>query len=178
MNAREVKTSVADLLGAGTAKSEVFALLSNQGVSDSKLAYLIAAYADPQRCAANRTHIRILVGIAVLQLVLSTVSIYFIGLRASPAVALCAAVLNAAFSALFVWGFLKNWVGVYNASLVLPLVALPKAQDYSGVPISLTLGLALGLVLFAYIWFVRRRLFPDFLILRPHKVNDAYVFTD
>lgn len=40
------------------------------------------------------------------------------------------------------------------------------------------IGLLIGLGLFACIWYVRSRIFPDFVFMAPRKAAGNYVFSD
>jgi hypothetical protein len=55
MNFKEIKIEVDRLLLAGHRKDDVFNRMSNKGVTNDKLAFIIAQYADPRRIEANKT---------------------------------------------------------------------------------------------------------------------------
>jgi len=80
---------------------------------------------------------------------------------------------------LFVWGFSKNNVGAYNAYLILTITQLPRQlTGFEERPVSTLIGCLIGLALFAYIWYVRTRIFPDFNFIAPKKMNGKYVFSE
>lgn len=46
------------------------------------------------------------------------------------------------------------------------------------MPCSSLAGLAISIPLVAYVYFVRNRLFPDYVWFRPRKVDNRYAFVD
>jgi hypothetical protein len=87
--------------------------------------------------------------------------------------------LVAGFALLFVFGFSKNKAFAYNAYLILAITQIPRQfHGISEEPTSTMIGLAIGLALLGYIWYVRSRLFPDFTFLWPRKISGKYVFSD
>lgn len=179
MDKKEVRTRIDEMLSAGVKKQDVFATLSGKGVKDRVLAYWIAAYAGPRRCAANRSHIRTLIVIACIELVLGMFVAFGAGAQISPMANLFIGVIAALFGILFVWGFAKNKANIYNGFILLSLTLLPRAfQGFSAEPGTTAIAVAISLALIAYVWFVRNRLFPDFAFISPRKMNGKYVFSD
>ncbi|KAE8754747.1 hypothetical protein FSO04_37975 [Paraburkholderia madseniana] len=179
MNRKEIKAQVVQLLSDGVAKSEVFTRLAGQGVKDRLLAYLIAAHADPERCRANRGHLIAVRVIAWLQVIVGLLAGYAVGSEISAVAGLIVAGVAVAISLLFVWGFSKNNVGAYNAYLILTITQLPRQfTGFAERPVSTLIGCLLGVGLFAYIWYVRTRIFPDFNFIAPKKMNGKYVFSE
>ncbi|NML35481.1 hypothetical protein [Paraburkholderia antibiotica] len=179
MNKKEARNLIEGMLSAGRKKQDVFTALSGKGVKDRVLAYRIAAYADPQRCAANKAHIRALTVIACIELLFGMFVAFGIGAQISPISGLIFGVLAALFGALFVWGFAKNKANIYNGFILISLTQLPRAfQGFSTAPGTTTIAVAINMTLVAYVWFVRSRLFPDFAFISPRKTNGKYVFLD
>jgi hypothetical protein len=179
MNGKEIKAQVVGLLSDGVAKSDVFTRLAGQGVKDRLLAYFIAAHADPQRCRANRGHLLAVRIIAWLQVIVGGLAGFAAGGEISAMAGLIVAGLAAAIALLFVWGFSRNKVGAYNVYLILTITQLPR--QFSGLaehPVSTLIGALIGLALFAYVWYVRTRIFPDFTFMTPKKMNGKYVFSE
>lgn len=179
MNRKEIKAQVVQLLSNGVAKSEVFTRLTGQGVKDRLLAYFIAAHADPERCRANRGHLIAVRVIAWLQVIVGLLAGYAVGSEISAVAGLIVAAVAVAIFLLFVWGFTKNNVGAYNAYLILAITQLPRQfTDFAEHPMSTLIGCLIGVGLFAYIWYVRTRIFPDFNFMSPKKLNGKYVFSE
>jgi hypothetical protein len=79
---------------------------------------------------------------------------------------------------LFAWGFYKNSAATYNAYIFLSIIQLPKQfEGFSSSPVATTIGFAIGILLVAFIWYVRRKIFPDFAFITPKKVKGQYVFS-
>ena len=179
MNRKEAQAKVTELLSAGEKKQQVFAELSGNGVKDRVLAYLIASHVDPRRCAENKIHRRIVIAIAYIQLVLAVLAALYIAINMSVAVGLVVGAIGLLFGALFVWGFSKNRASVYSAFILLSLSQLPRQlEGFMDNPVATAVGLAIGIGIIAYVWFVRQRLFPDLAFLGAKKVAGRYVFTD
>lgn len=75
------------------------------------------------------------------------------------------------------WGFYKNLAGFYNAYLLLQVAQLPKAfKDFNTAPLITLVAVGVNVAVLAYVWYVRYKLFPDFLVLSPKKQSGKYVF--
>lgn len=178
MNKKEIQASVRDLLGKGTAKSEVFAQLSGQGVKDSQLAYFIASYADPNRCDEHDRKVNILITIMFVQAVIAFLLGFGIGAKIGPNAKWIVGALIALIPLLFAWGFYRHRVGAYNAYLLLTIVQLPKSfEGFASSPIATSIVLAINIAVLAYVWYVREKLFPGFAFITPKKIKGEYVFS-
>ncbi|CAG9246556.1 conserved membrane hypothetical protein [Paraburkholderia unamae] len=179
MDKKEAIARMEEMLSAGAKKQDVFAALSGNGVKDRILAYRIAAYADPQRCGANRMHIRAVIVIACIELALGMLVAFGAGVQISAGTGLFIAAIAALFGILFVWGFARNRANIYNGFILLSLTQLPRAfQGFSTEPGTTAIAAAINVAVIAYVWFVRNRLFPDFAFISPRKMNGRYVFSD
>jgi hypothetical protein len=178
MNRKEIKARVGQLLSEGTTETEVFNRLAGQGVKDRTLAYWIAARPDPQRCHANRGHLLAVRIIAWVQAILAALAGFGAGIHISTVAALIFAAMGMAFGLMFVWAFSKNNVAAYNIYLLLSITQLPRQFSGPGQATAATwIIFLIGVVLFAYIWYVRTRIFPDFNFLSPKKIGGKYVFS-
>ncbi|KVL88726.1 hypothetical protein [Burkholderia stagnalis] len=188
MNKTEAKTSIAAMLSAGSKKSDVLAELSGQGVKDRVLANLIASRPDPERCRQNKLHVRLLIALGILQLLYclwvaytlaadaasngppSTASVVVIGLFLAVTVPL---------SLLFIWGFATYRVTIYHAYIALSIAQMPKLIERLATdPGDALKGLAISIALVVYVYFVRNRLFPDYVWFWPRKAQGRYVFAE
>jgi len=185
MTRKEAAAKIRAMLAAGSAKREVFSTLCGQGVKDRVIAWLIASWADPERCRRNRLHVRILVGIMVVQLLLGIVAVNLLFSRNESLSGGFRLVVMASFVLLvllFIWGFVTNRVGAYHAYIVLSVVQIAEqfAQQLkvSRFAVDDLLGYAIAIALVVYVFFIRNRLFPDFQLFGPRKVNGQYVFVE
>ncbi|KWK15524.1 hypothetical protein [Burkholderia stagnalis] len=186
MNKTEAKTSIAAMLSAGSKRSDVLAALSGQGVKDRVLANLIAS--RPERCRQNKLHVRLLIALGILQLLYclwvaytlaadaasngppSTASVVVIGLFLAVTVPL---------SLLFIWGFATYRVTIYHAYIALSIAQMPKLIERLATdPGDALKGLAISIALVVYVYFVRNRLFPDYVWFWPRKAQGRYVFAE
>ena len=178
MNKNEIQAAVTDMLGKGMGKSAVFAELSGQGVKDSRLAYMVASYADPDRCDAHDRKVNILVTIMFVQAVIAFLMGFAIGAQIGPAAKWVIGGLIAAIPLLFAWGFYRHKVGAYNTYLLLTIIQLPRSLDgFATNPVATGIALALNVAVLAYVLYVRQKLFPDFVFVTPKKVKGQYVFS-
>jgi hypothetical protein len=179
MNKKEIKNKVNELLASGVAKSEVFAQLSGQGVKDNQLAYYIAAYAPPHLTEEYAGKVSTLVTLMFVQALIASFMGFIIGAKIGPTAQWVFAVLIASIPLLFAWGFYKNYVGAYNAYILLSVVQLPK--QFTGIsesPIATSIGIAVGLGILIFVWYLQRKIFPDFTFVAPKKIKGKYVFSD
>jgi hypothetical protein len=179
MNKKEIKNKVNELLASGVAKSEVFAQLSGQGVKDNQLAYYIAAYAPPHLTEEYAGKVSTLVTLMFVQALIASFMGFIIGAKIGPTAQWVFAVLIASIPLLFAWGFYKNYVGAYNAYILLSVVQIPK--QFTGIsesPIATSIGIAVGLGILIFVWYLQRKIFPDFTFVAPKKIKGKYVFSD
>jgi len=179
MNRKEAQAAIAHLTSSGIAKSEIFARLSGHGIKDRELARLLASYVDPRLRDANRRYINWVLIIACVQAATGFPEAFDIGEQLSSGAGWIAGVATTAFGLLFAWGFYRNKVDTYNAYLLLAIIQLPfQLDDFPESPVKTTIGVVIGLALLGYVWWVRSRIFPDYLFMSPRKVKGAYVFSD
>jgi hypothetical protein len=178
MNKKEIKAKVTELLLSGVTKMEVFTQLSGQGIKDSQLAYFIASHADPGLCTEHDRKVNIIIGLMSIQAALAFLLCLAIGAKIGPNAKWIIASLAALIPLLFAWGFYKHRVGVYNAFILLSIIQLPKSlEGFTKSPTVSAIGIAIGIGMLAYIWYVRGKLFPDFAFITPKKIKGQYVFT-
>lgn len=179
MNFKEIKVEVDRLLSAGHSKYEVFNRMSGQGVTNDKLALIIAWYADSDRIAANKIWINILLALIFIQTVIS----FFVGLGQG---------INSHSDVVWLWGvgaviiplgcllnIYKNHAlgySMYLSSLMLSLKGVIDIAKTAPSAALIAVGIIVGVG--CYTWFVKRKIFPDLVLFKAKKVNDLYVFTD
>ncbi|MGU7773057.1 permease [Burkholderia sp. MR1-5-21] len=188
MNRKEAKTTIEVMLSSGSKKGDVLAALSGQGIKDRVLANLIASRPDPERCRRNKLHVGILVALGILQLLFSLWIAYSLVADAAStgpldgagtAIVALFLAITVSLSLLFIWGFATYRVAVYHAYIVLLIVQIPKLIGrLSTDPAGSLGGIVISIALVAYIYFVRNRLFPDFVWFSPRKAGGQYVFAD
>lgn len=179
MNKTETKAKIAELISSGVAKPEVFARLSGQGVKDKELASLIASYADPRLCAQHYDKVNILLTLMFIQAVIVFLLGFGMGLRIGPNAKWIMGGLLALVPLAFAWGFHRNSAGTYNAYILLSIIQMPRQLgSFASSPIATSIGLAVGIAILAFVWYVRQKLFPDFAFLGPKKIKGQYVFAN
>lgn len=179
MNFKEVKVEVDRLLMAGHSKYDVFNRMSGHGITNDKLALIIALYADPSRIAANKIWINILLTLIFIQTVIS----FFVGLGQG---------VNSHSDVVWLWGvgaviiplgcffnIYKNHAlgySIYLSSLMLSLKGLIDIAKTE--PSAALIGAGMIVCVSGYTWLVKLKIFPDLVLFKAKKVNGFYAFTD
>lgn len=177
MNKKEVKAKVNALLGSGVGKTAVFRLLQGKGVRDGVLAHYIASHVDVSEVDEHATKIDRLLWIMYALALLGLWVGWGLAAPFGPVGKGIVLLLCAGVPLLFAWGFYKNMVGAYNGYLVLQLVQIPKMfKDFNTEPVITLVVVGIHIAILAYVWYVRSKLFPDFLALTPRKLSGKYVF--
>lgn len=177
MNKKQIKAKVQALLTAGVGKTAVFRLLSGHGVGDSLLAHYIASHVDVSEVDTHANKIDRLLWIMVAQALLGLWLGWTMAAAWGPVGKGIALLLCAGLPLFFAWGFYKNLAGFYNAYILLQIVQFPKAfKDFNTDPITTLVAGAISLGVLAYVWYLRSKLFPDFLAFSPKKQSGKYVF--
>lgn len=181
MNKKEIKQKIAELINAKKTKSEVYKILTEQGENISLVAYLIASNPDPIAYEKNYRKINTLITIMFITALLAGLIGHGASLQAgfSKGTATFVTLSSIAFPLLLAYGFYKNYARAYNTKIIFSLMSLPLAfiNITKGLP-GAYIGLGITLVILAFVWHLRSRLFPDFSILKPKKVNGKYIFTN
>ncbi|AJK49159.1 hypothetical protein [Burkholderia plantarii] len=179
MDRKEARAKVRGRLAAGETKSEVFRALSGQGVKDRALAFLIASHLDPRRYEQNRIHVRIVIAVACLQLIIGLLTGAYLGVTRSPVEGSIVGGVVVVMAGLFLWGFATHNAGAYNAFLLVAIAQWARQlREFAVDPGGAAVALGVSIAIFAYVWFVRSRLFPDFAFIGPRKAGGQYVFTE
>ena len=179
MNAKEIKSKVNALLEAGTPKSEVFQQLKGQGVKDRKLAYSIAAHPNKYACELHAKKVNVIITIMFIQALIVALLGYLIGVHYSLTAAWMWAGVLALIPLAFAYGFYNNYVGAYNAYILISIAQFHKMFDgFMSSPISSSIAIAISISIIGFIWYVRHLLFPDFAFISPQKVKGQYVFSN
>ncbi|MEO6146726.1 MAG: hypothetical protein ABIT70_06670 [Sulfuriferula sp.] len=178
MNKKEIQEKIADLLSSGVPKSEVFTKLSGQGVKDRQLAHFIASYADPIRCNTHDKKVNIIITLMFIQALFGALLGFGIGAKIGPNAKWIVPVVIALIPLLLAWGFYKYRAWAFNVYILLLIVQLPRSfEGFSATPIASSIGIAISIGMLAYIWYVREKIFPDFVFISPKKIKGEYIFS-
>jgi len=178
MDKKEIKRKVSELLNAGNAKNEVFKALSDGHVKDNQLALFIASHPNQLLYEEHYKKVNGLITIMFLQALFAALLGLGIGSKMGPTAAWVVAALCALIPLLFAFGFYKNHAGTYNAYILLTIIQLPKMfTGITATPVATGIGIAIGLSMLGYTWYVRSLLFPDFTFITPKKIKGQYVFS-
>lgn len=174
-----LKADIDHRLAQGQPKADIFQALSGQGLSDRRLAWLLAARPHPVLVQRHARLIKALVGISWLQFVVALL----VCLWATRSFGLIAGLLASAVACgivyVFIWGFRNNRAWVYTLSIVLGVLNLPEAINSAfEKPAAGGFGLLLALALLALTWHARARLFPDLGFGGARKQGGVHRFTD
>jgi hypothetical protein len=178
MNKKEVQAEINRRLASGESKSTVFRLMRGNEVSDRRLAYFIASYADPSLCLRYAKLIKAIIAASWVQLAFALLVAVAAGVKMGLIGCLLFVGFIGAFAYLFVWGFTHNKAWAYNATIFMSVINLPKTLGgFSETPGASAVTLLIGVALISFTWYVRSKLFPDFAFISPKKVNGTYAFS-
>jgi len=77
-----------------------------------------------------------------------------------------------------VWGFYNHRVGAYNAYIILALPQFPRSLErFTSSPPTAAIALAISIAILAFVWYVRGKIFPDFVFVSPRKIKGKYIFS-
>ncbi|MEN6473728.1 MAG: hypothetical protein ABFD81_06930 [Syntrophaceae bacterium] len=179
MKKKEVQIEIHRRLAQGESKSSVFQMLSGKGIKDRVVAHIIASYADPKLCVRHVKLIKIIVAIAWIELVVGILVSIVLSAKLGLILTLLITAFAGAFCYLFVWGFTNNKAWAYNVSILLSITNIPKSlSGFSETPVANTLILIINVAVLAFTWYLRDKIFPDFLFVTPRKVNGTYIFSN
>jgi hypothetical protein len=178
MDKKEIKRKASEMLNAGKPKSEVFKALSGGSVKDNQLAFFIASHPNHNLYEEHYKKVNGLISIMFLQALFTALLGFGIGSKIGPTAAWVVAALCALIPLLFAFGFYKNHAGTYNAFILLTIIQFPNmVAGITQTPIVTGIGIAIGLSILGYAWYVRSLLFPDFTFITPKKIKGQYVFS-
>ena len=177
----EARLRLSNMLAMGMRKQDVFAALCQEGFKEKQAAYLIASHLAPVNAQKNQMHVFLLVAMASIQLLLGLFSIYSLteGGHLPIIFTLVAFLLIALICGAFIYGFAKRFLGAFNAYMMLTLVSMPRQMiEFRDDPLVTLLGLAISVATAGYVMFVRAKLYPDFMLFTPRRIDGKYVFRD
>ena len=178
MTKKETKTAILTMLDQGESKSKTFASFTGKDLKDRAIAHLIASHANPALLSKHAKLIDAMIVISWLQLTVGVLLSLALFSNMGMTAGIIFTLFVAGFCYLFVWGFSHSKAWAYNATILLTLINLPKSLNgFSEDPISTLIGLLVGVSLFSFTWFVRNKIFPDFLVFGPRKIKGQFVLT-
>lgn len=174
---KELRERIAALIETGSTKQSTYNTLKGQGVSDARLAFMVACFCTQKTVQQNTWRIR---GVLLLMFVqaffVSLLGLSY-GLKIGGAGVWLTPLLMTAIPVALIYGFFKDRLWAYNAYIMLTITGLPSqlrglADDTQGTLI----GLAINILMLAYIAYVRYRLFPEVAFMTPAKRDGDYFF--
>lgn len=177
MKKQEIRSVIEQRLAEGHPKGAIFESLRGQGLSDRRLAVLMATRPHPVLVQRHAGLIKAMLVISWLQMAIAQAACLWVGFKGGFLPWLLSALFVGGLVYLFIWGFQRNRAWAYTASIVLGIASLPGAVgDVRDDPLVGGLGLLLSLALLAFTWHVRGRLFPDLTLLGARKLDGEYRF--
>ena len=178
MDKKEIKAEIRQLLPTMNRK-DIYQSLLEKGVHRETAARCLASSPDMTAAAFHKDKTNILITGMLLLMAASIVLFLFVGLLdKSTDVGLVIGSI-ALFSLLLSWGFYKNSLLAYNVYIVIALIQFPSLfEDFMASPVMNMIMLSINVFLFALVWFLRSKIYPDGGWFGPRKVKGNYVFTD
>lgn len=178
MDKKSIRKRMAELRAQGVSKKEIFEELKGGAYSDGRLAYLLASKADISLVRANKWKIRIMITVAVIQMMLAFLVGWQVGEPVSTGYALLGGLVACAIPALTAYGFINHNVAAYNLFLVVSLFQYwIQVRDVMQGYNAAWVGVAFATVMLTFVVYLRLRLFPEIRAIRPAKdASGQYAF--
>lgn len=206
MNHSEIVRKVKYLLSFGNSKAEVYAQLSGHGVKDSQLAWVIAGQPDAALHEKHRWKVRALATLLIVESIAWMAIVAYVLTIATPAAkpGVVATLILASIPLLFAWLLSRRdglqftkylvlaqmFVVVYLIAGFEPtlttvlfglstgvMVPMLIVQELVSGSVGHGIALRMAILQIAYVWHVKRALFPDIGLFRAKKHNGRYVFS-
>ncbi len=178
MDRKATRKRISELRAQGVSKRDIFQELTGGAYSDKRLAYILASRADPTLVHANRWKIRVMISVAIIQMMLAFLVGWQVGEPVSTGYALMGALVACAVPALTAYGFINHNVAAYNLFIAVSLFQYCiQVRDVMHGYNAAWVGVVFATVMLAFVVFLRHRLFPEIQIIRPTKDGAGqYVF--
>ncbi|WP_223459368.1 MULTISPECIES: hypothetical protein [unclassified Pseudomonas] len=139
---------------------------------------MIASTADPYLCDIHERKVNAVITLMFIQAALALLIDFIIGSTIGPNARWVIGGWGALIPLLFAWGFYNHLAGAYNAYIVLFMgSAAGQLEGLTSGSITMFVGSAIGIGMFAYVCYVRQKIFPDWAFFTLRKVKGRYVFS-
>ena len=178
MDKKSIRKRMAELRAQGVSKKEIFEELKGGAYSDGRLAYLLASKADISLVRANKWKIRIMITVAVIQMMLAFLVGWQVGEPVSTGYALLGGLVACVIPAITAYGFINHNVAAYNLFIVVSLFQYwIQVRDVMQGYNAAWVGVAFATVMLTFVVYLRLRLFPEIRAIRPAKdASGQYAF--
>jgi len=178
MDKKSIRKRMAELRAQGVSKKDIFEELKGGDYSDGRLAYLLASKADISLVRANKWKIRIMITVAVIQMMLAFLVGWQVGEPVSTGYALLGGLVASVIPALTAYGFINHNVAAYNLFIVVSLFQYwIQVRDVMQGYNAAWVGVAFATVMLTFVVYLRLRLFPEIRAIRPAKdASGQYAF--
>lgn len=174
---KAIRQRIAAMMTAGSDKQSTYNALKGQGVSDTKLAMLVAGYTTPETRAAYTWRIRGLIAMMVIQTFLVSLLGLSMGVKSGGAAIWYMPLLLTSIPLILLYGFIRHRLWAYNAYFLLSITGLPnQLKGVADDPQGTLIGMAVSFVMLAYVLYVRYCLFPEVTFVSAAKRNGDFVF--
>ena len=172
---KELRKRAYDLISTGSDKQSTYNTLKGQGITDAKLAFVVASICTPQTSQQYAWRTRIVVAILVIQAFLASLLGLSFGLKTGGAVMWIISGLMASIPLALVYGFAKNRLWAYNVYFMLTITGLASQfRGFSDDPQGTLIAFGINMVMLGYILYVRYCLFPEVAFMTPVKRDGDY----
>lgn len=178
MDKKSIRKRMAELRAQGVSKKDIFEELKGGDYSDGRLAYLLASKADISLVRANKWKIRVMITVAVIQMMLAFLVGWQVGEPVSTGYALLGGLVACVIPALTAYGFINHNVAAYNLFIVVSLFQYwIQVRDVMQGYNAAWVGVAFATVMLTFVVYLRLRLFPEIRAIRPAKdASGQYAF--
>ena len=174
---KELRKRAYDLISTGSDKQSTYYTLKGQGITDAKLAFVVASICTPQTIQQYAWRTRIVVAILVIQAFLASLFALSFGLKTGGTLMWFASGLIVSIPLILVYGFARDRLWAYNAYLMLTITGLASQfRGFSDDPQGTLIAFGINLAMAGYILYVRYCLFPEIGFMTPVKRDGDYYF--
>ncbi|TXT25435.1 MAG: hypothetical protein FD131_4636 [Rhodocyclaceae bacterium] len=170
MDKKAIRQRLAELRAQGVSKQDIFQELKGGAYSDGRLAYMLASRAALNLVRAHKWKIRLMITVAIIQMMLAFLVGWQVGEPVSTGYALLGALIACTIPALTAYGFIKHNVAAYNLFIAVSLFQYwlqvwDVIQGYNAAWV----GVTFASIMLTFVIYLRLRLFPDIRAIRPAK---------
>lgn len=178
MDKKSIRKRIAELRAQDASKKDIFQEMKGGAYSDSRLAYILTSRADINLVRAHKWKTRIMIAVAIIQMMLAFLVGWQVGEQVSTGYALLGGLIACAIPALTAYGFIHHNVAAYNLFIAVSLFQYwIQVRDVMQGYNAAWVGVAFASVMLTFVIYLRLRLFPEVRVFMPAKDSEGrYAF--
>jgi len=177
MSKKEMKKEMQMLHDQGKAKMDIFNEFKDRGLKEKELAQIVAQLKNRTLCALHETKNNVLITLMFIQTLFVAFASYQMAIQSNLSPYTFAAI-GASIGLLFIYGFYRFSALAYQAFILLTIIRLPREIEplLKGDMVEL-IAFVISMCMFAYVWYLKSKLYPDLGLFGAKKSSGAYNFS-